>query len=125
MPLSPETRNLISARELALMPKGGAIINTARGGIVDEEAVDQSIKDGHLRGAGLDTFVHEPLLTDSSLIAHKDVVLSPHSAALSTEALIGMGVMAVRNALAGLDGNLDLPLVVNPSVLSEISNASK
>ncbi|KND54291.1 D-3-phosphoglycerate dehydrogenase [Candidatus Paraburkholderia schumanniana] len=125
IPLSPETRNLISARELALMPKGGAIINTARGGIVDEEAVAQSIEDGHLRGAGIDTFVLEPLPTDSPLTAQKDVVLSPHSAALSNEALIGMGVMAVRNALAGLDGNLNRSLVVNPSVLKEVSDASK
>ncbi|RQR32722.1 hypothetical protein DIE23_15465 [Burkholderia sp. Bp9143] len=126
VPLAPETRNLIGARELALMPAGAVLINSARGGIVDEAALAESIRNGHLRGAGIDTFAVEPLSADSPLASEKNVVLSPHSAALSTEALIGMGVMAVRNALAGLDGNLDPALVVNRSVLNdEVSNASK
>ncbi|WP_322040211.1 hydroxyacid dehydrogenase [Burkholderia diffusa] len=125
VPLVPETRNLIGARELALMPAGAVLINSARGGIVDEDALARSIKDGHLRGAGIDTFAVEPLPADSPLASEQGVVLSPHSAALSTEALIGMGVMAVRNALAGLDGTLDRALVVNRSVLDEVSNASE
>ncbi|MFH5070386.1 hydroxyacid dehydrogenase [Enterobacter cloacae complex sp. 2024EL-00215] len=125
VPLMPETRNLIGARELALMPAGAVVINSSRGGIVDEDALAESIKSGHLRGAGLDTFAIEPLPTHSPLLSEQNIVLSPHSAALSTEALIGMGVMTVNNALAGLDGTLNPELVVNRSVLKEVSYASK
>lgn len=124
IPLSPKTRNLIGERELQLMPQGAVVINSARGGIVDEDALVRAIRQGHIRGAGLDTFSVEPLPADSPLIAEQDVILSPHSAALSTEALIGMGVMTVKNALAGLDGALNPALVVNRSVLAEVEHAS-
>ena len=125
VPLMPETHNLLDARELALMPEGAVVINSARGGIINEDALAAAIKSGHLRGAGLDTFAIEPLPTQSPLIAEQNVVLSPHSAALSTEALIGMGVMTVLNALAGLDGELQPELVVNRSALNEVANACK
>ncbi len=62
-------------------------------------------------------FEHEPLPDDSPLIAEPRIVLSPHSAALSEDALVAMGTITVRNALAALDGTLDPSLVVNPEVL--------
>jgi D-3-phosphoglycerate dehydrogenase len=123
VPLNPHTRNLIGERELGLLRQGAIIINTARGGIVDEEALVLALKSGKLRGAGLDTFAHEPLPSHHPLTAAASVVLSPHSAALTEETLIAMGVVTARNALAGLDGTLDPSLVVNPSVLSEAPHA--
>jgi D-3-phosphoglycerate dehydrogenase len=117
VPLSAPTRNLIGSAELALLPPGAVLINTARGGIVDEAALVQALRSGRLRGAGLDTFEVEPLTGDHPLVGEPNVVLTPHSAALTEEALIAMGIATVRNALAGLDGNLDPDLVVNRSVL--------
>jgi D-3-phosphoglycerate dehydrogenase len=117
VPLTDETRNMIGAHELALMPPGSILVNASRGGLVDEMSLLESVRSGHLRGAGLDTFAVEPVPDDSPLLAEPRIVLSPHSAALTEQALIAMGVTTVRNALAGLDGSLDLELVVNPSAL--------
>ncbi|MEP7112207.1 MAG: hydroxyacid dehydrogenase [Ilumatobacteraceae bacterium] len=118
VPLTDETRNIIGARELALMPAGSILVNASRGGVVDEFALLDSVRSGHLHGAGLDTFAVEPVPADSPLLAEPRIVLSPHSAALTEQALIAMGVATVRNALAGLDANLDPELVVNPSTLA-------
>jgi len=118
VPLNDETRNMIAARELALMPAGSILVKASRGGLVDEGALVDAVRSGHLHGAGLDTFAVEPLPADSPLTAEPRIVLSPHSAALTEEALVAMGVATVRNALAGLDGSIDPSMVVNPSVLS-------
>ncbi|MGH9272516.1 MAG: NAD(P)-dependent oxidoreductase, partial [Ilumatobacteraceae bacterium] len=118
LPLTAQTLHLISARELALLPPGAILVNTARGGLVDEQALLESIRCGHLRGAGLDTFETEPLPTDSPLLAERRIVLSPHAAALTEEALVAMGLATVANALAGIDGTLDPELVVNPQALA-------
>ena len=116
VPLNDETRNMIGARELALLPAGSILVNASRGGLVDEGALVDAVRSGHLHGAGLDTFAVEPLPVDSPLTAEPRIVLSPHSAALTEQALIAMGVTTVRDALAGLDGTLDPTLVVNSSV---------
>lgn len=123
IPLSDATRNLIDAEALRALKPGGIVINTARGGIVDEGALVDALKTGQVRSAGLDTFAVEPLPATDQLIAEDRVVLSPHSAALTEESLIAMGVMTARNALAGLDGVLDPALVVNRSVLGVQSDA--
>lgn len=120
VPLTPSTRGLIGAAELARLPRGAIIVNASRGGLVDEKALVSAIRSGHLHGAGLDTFETEPLPADSPLLAERRIVLSPHSAALTEESLAAMGVATVRNALAGLDGNLDPALVVNPAVLENL-----
>lgn len=117
VPLTDATRHLIGARQLALLPPGAIVVNTGRGGLVDEKALLASIRRGHLHGAGLDTFETEPLPADSPLLAERRIVLSPHSAALTEEALVAMGLATVANALAGIDGTLDPELVVNPQVL--------
>lgn len=121
VPLTHETRNMIGERELALMPSGAIVVNASRGGLVDEQALVASVQSGHLHGAGLDTFEVEPLPADSPLMAERRIVLSPHSAALTEQALRAMGVTTVANALAALDGTLDLELVVNPSVFQKAS----
>lgn len=123
VPLCSDTRDLIGRRELELLPVGAIVINTARGGIVDEVALLEAIRSGHVRAAGLDTFAVEPLPQDNPLLAEKRAVLSPHSAALTEESLLAMGLATARNALAGLDGKLDPALVVNRSVLPEASDA--
>lgn len=125
VPLGPNTRNLIGARELAALPERAIVLNTARGGILDEKALVAALDSGHVWAAGLDTFETEPLPADSALARHKRVVLSPHSAALTEESLIAMGVMTARNALAALDGQLDPALVVNSSALKGLSHAAQ
>ena len=119
VPLTQETRVIIGERELALMPRGAIVVNASRGGLVDEQALVAGVRSGHLHGAGLDTFEREPLPADSPLAAERRIVLSPHTAALTEQALVAMGLAAVANAMAGLDGTLDPELVVNPSVLPQ------
>jgi D-3-phosphoglycerate dehydrogenase len=123
LPLTPGTRNLIGQRELALLRHGAIVINTSRGGLLDEHAVVAALRTGQLRGAGLDTFVHEPVPAGHPILAESDAVLSPHSAALTLESLIAMSLATVRNALAGLDGVLDRTLVVNPAVFDKTYDA--
>ena len=125
VPLTPETRHLIGARELGLLPPRAIVLNTSRGGILDERALVAALDSGRLWAAGLDTFDTEPLGADDPLARHERTVLSPHSAALTEESLVAMGVMTARNALAGLDGTLDPALVVNASVLEGAVHAAE
>jgi D-3-phosphoglycerate dehydrogenase len=121
VPLTDATRNMIGERQLALLPAGSILVNASRGGLVDEQALLASVQSGHLHGAGLDTFAVEPVPADSPLLTERRIVLSPHAAALTEQALVAMGVATVTNALAALDGTLDLELVVNPSVFEKAS----
>lgn len=123
IPLLDTTRNLIDATTLSQVKRGAIIINTARGGIIDEDALADALANGHLRAAGLDTFAQEPLPVTDRLVSEDRVVLSPHNAALTEESLLAMGVMTARNALAGLDGTLNPALVVNRSVLEVSADA--
>ena len=117
VPLTQETRNMIGARELALLPRNAIVLNASRGGLLDEAALVAAVASGALHGAGLDVFETEPLPTDSPLVAEKRIVLSPHSASLTEDTLVAMGIKTIENALAGLEGQLDLDLVVNRQVL--------
>ncbi len=123
VPLGPKTRGMIGAREIGLLRPRAIVLNSARGGILDEEAVVAALESEQLWAAGLDTFETEPLPADSALTRNPRTVLSPHSAALTEESLIAMGVMTARNALAGLDGSLDPALVVNRETLAETVHA--
>jgi D-3-phosphoglycerate dehydrogenase len=116
-PLTEETRGILGAHELSLLPKGAIVVNTSRGGVIDETALLAAVKSRHLHGAGLDTFEVEPLPPDSPLFAEPRIVLSPHAAAMTETSLSAMAVMTAKNALAALDGTLDPDLVVNRSVL--------
>ncbi|QUG75320.1 3-phosphoglycerate dehydrogenase [Erwinia sp. E602] len=118
LPLSGE-RPLIGAAELALMKPGALLINTARGGIVDETALAAALERGHLGGAGLDVLRDEPADLHSPLLAQRDrLILSPHSAGLTAEAARRMSVAAAENIVAFWRGKLDPRLVVNPQVLA-------
>ena len=87
LPLTPQTRRMIDARALAAMKKGAILINTARGGLVDEPALVRALCSGHLRGAGLDVFDQEPLDPDHPLLGLPNVVVAPHQAWLTPETL--------------------------------------
>ncbi len=89
-PSAPETAHLINADTLAKMKRGSVIINTARGSLIDEKALVDAIKSGHIRGAGLDVFEVEPLPTTSPLLELENVLLSGHIAGLNNESHDGM-----------------------------------
>jgi phosphoglycerate dehydrogenase-like enzyme len=80
-PLTPQTRGLIGARELALMPRGSVVVNISRGPVIDEDALIDGLQRGHLGGACLDVFATEPLPASSPLWGMGNVLISPHSAA--------------------------------------------
>jgi phosphoglycerate dehydrogenase-like enzyme len=80
VPLNARTRNLIDAESLSLMKPSAVLVNTARGGLVDEEALAAALRDGQLLGAGLDVFSQEPIATDNPLLEFQNVMLTPHSA---------------------------------------------
>jgi len=118
-PLNEETRGMMGANELALLPRNAIVVNAARGGLVDEDALDRAVASGALHGAGLDVFAEEPLPVTSPLVGNRRIVLSPHVASLTEDTLIAMGIATVGNALAGLDGKLDPELVVNRKTLEK------
>ncbi len=119
VPRMPETENMIAAAELKRMKPTALVINTSRGGLIDEAALAAALRDGRIGGAGIDTFDEEPPRADNPLFASDRVILSPHIAGLTQEAMARLSVAAAENVLAGLDGRLDPSLVVNAAVLGK------
>lgn len=120
VPLTEQTRKLIGAHELALLPKGAILINTARGGLVDEAALAEAVASGHLFGAGLDTFASEPPESGNPLLSCRQVIMTSHSGGSTDAALDNVAKMAAANALAVIKGRpLDPTLCVNPETLKE------
>jgi D-3-phosphoglycerate dehydrogenase len=103
VPLTDETRHMVNAERIARMKKGAVIINTARGGLIDEDAAAEAVRSGKLGGMGLDAFEQEPLV-DSPLKGLDRVIFTPHTGAHTGEAVEAMGVMAVNNCIAVLRG---------------------
>jgi len=85
IPLTPATRNLINAARVARMKKGAVLVNSARGGVVDEAAVAASLRAGHLGGAAIDVFDAEPLPAGSPWVDCPRVILTPHIAGVTAE----------------------------------------
>lgn len=112
MPGSAEAA-LIGAKELAAMKPGAILVNAARGGIVDELALDGALRNGKLGGAGLDVLGAEPPAGDHPLLRNERVLFSPHSAGLTAECAARMAVASVQNVLDHFAGTLDPALVVN------------
>ena len=112
VPLSHQTKGLIGRKELATMRPTAFIISTARGGVIDEDDLVNALRTGLIRGAGLDVFNEEPLPQDHPLLGLENVILSPHSAALTAECAQRMDEVAARNCLDGIDGKLDPSLIV-------------
>ncbi len=95
-PLSDETRNLIGAAEIARMKKGARLINCARGGIINEEALAEALRSGHLAGAALDVFVQEPPPADHPLLKLPNLVVTPHLGASTVEAQESVALEAAQ-----------------------------
>ena len=104
-PLTDETANLIDAAALARMKPTAVLVNTARGELVDQEALHAALSDGTLFAAGLDVTAPEPLPTDSPLLDLPNCVVLPHIGSATVAARQGMAVMAAENVLAGLAGD--------------------
>jgi phosphoglycerate dehydrogenase-like enzyme len=102
--LTPESRGLIGARELELMKAGSLLVNTARGALVDMNALAAVLHSGHLAGAALDVFDIEPLPPDHPILACEQVVLTPHIADQTPEGIDFLNAGAVDNVIAFLDG---------------------
>lgn len=115
VPATPESRGMIGARELAQMQPGALLVNTARGALVDEAALLDALRSGHLGGAALDVFAQEPLPPDSPFYALDNVVLTPHVAWETYEADTRLVQASIDNALAYLAGRPHS--IVNPAAL--------
>jgi D-3-phosphoglycerate dehydrogenase len=123
LPLTAETRNIIDEAALARMKRSAILICTARGGLVDEAALARALGAKALRGAGLDVFADEPPAADNPLLGLPEVLLSPHTAALTEECAVRMAEISARNVLAAFDGALDPALVVNGPAVAAAKRA--
>ena len=103
-PLTQENRGLVNAETLARCRRGVILVNTARGGLIDEAALVSALHCGQVSAAGLDTFESEPLRPGHPFTAEAQVVLSPHIGGVTGDAYVNMGVAAVHNVLAVLAG---------------------
>lgn len=119
-PLTPETRGLLDARRIRLMKRTAVLVNTARGPVVDTQALYEALRDGVIRGAGLDVTDPEPLPADHPLLALRNCAVVPHIASASYATRERMARMAAQNALAVLAGERP-PNPVNPEVLENRS----
>jgi len=114
VPMTEETYHLIGEEQLSLMKRGAYLINTARGPVVDEEALVKALKNGILAGAGLDVFEREPHI-HPELLQLNNTVLTPHIGTSTMETRIAMAKMAAKNLIAFFEGKQP-PNVVNPEV---------
>ena len=117
VPLNDETENLIDVEELALLKSTAILVNCARGGIINEDALYDVLKNEKIFGAGIDVFAIEPTPGDHPLFTLDNVLVNPHAAASAMECLERMGVQAAQNILDSFDGKLDPGMVVNQEVL--------
>ena len=113
-PLKPETHHLIAARELALMKPTAFLVNTARGPIVDEQALVRALADRRIAGAGLDVYEHEPHV-EAALLTMSNVVLTPHLGSAVAELREAMAHVVVDNIVAVLEGRAP-PNCWNPEI---------
>src|SRR3954451_16123368 len=116
-PKTPETISMFNAARLRLMKPSAYLVNTARGGIVDEPALHDALVSGKLAGAGLDVFEQEPPPAGHSLFALPNVIFAPHVAGVTREAVDRMSEQTARNILSVLDGDPLRQNVINQDVL--------
>jgi D-3-phosphoglycerate dehydrogenase / 2-oxoglutarate reductase len=116
-PKNPETVGMFNAARLGRMKRGAFIVNTARGGIIDEPALHAALTSGQLAGAGLDVFDIEPTPVNNTLLQLDSVITSPHMAGVTTESVAGMAMVTAENILSVLDDKPNRDNVINKEVL--------
>ena len=117
-PLTDETRGMIGRDQLAALPAGAIVINTARGPLIDELALIEALRSGHLWGAGLDTFAKEPIVAGNPLTELPNIVMTPHVGGSTDMAIEAVAAISAENALAVLRGDrVDPAICINPHVL--------
>jgi D-3-phosphoglycerate dehydrogenase / 2-oxoglutarate reductase len=115
-PLTEETKDLIGAKELAMLPSGAIVINAARGGIINEHAIAAALEDKHLFAAGIDVFVEEPPKLDHPLLGRDDVVITAHLGANTLEAQDRVGSEILERVCAALNGDVSRGAVNAPKM---------
>ena len=115
-PFTEETRGLLDRRRIGLLPHGAVLINTARGGLIDEEALLEALDSCRLGAVGLDVFEQEPLTPESRLVGRVDVVATPHLAAGTVQGRERLWRAAIEDVMSCLRGEVPLG-IVNPKVL--------
>jgi D-3-phosphoglycerate dehydrogenase len=118
VPLTDSTRNLIDYDELKKMKNTSLIINTSRGGIINENGLARALKEGEIAGAGLDVFDKEPIEDGNPLLEIDNAVLTPHTAALTEECVVRMAMQGVERVVAFFNGGVP-GKVANPDVLKK------
>jgi D-3-phosphoglycerate dehydrogenase len=116
-PSNAATRGMVGSAFLARMKRSAVLVNTARGTLVDQIALERSLREGHLGAAGLDVFEEEPVETPIQLLGAPNLILTPHVAASTQEGLRRMAMDGAAAVLACFDGQLDPDIVVNAEVL--------
>jgi D-3-phosphoglycerate dehydrogenase len=101
-PLAPENRGMLDARALAACKRGVLVVNTARGGLVDEAALLDAVRSGQVAAAGLDSFATEPMAAPHPFHGEPNIILTPHIGGVTGDAYVNMGVGAAKNVLAVL-----------------------
>jgi D-3-phosphoglycerate dehydrogenase len=122
-PLTASTRGLLGERELRRMRSDACLVNISRGGVVDEEALYRSLKDGQIRGAALDVFSTEPP-RDSPLVALDNAICTPHMGGYTVEALRETGMICVRGILDVFEGRVPA-CAVNPEAIINPSGGTR
>lgn len=119
VPLDASTAGMLDRATFARFKPGAVFVNCARGGVMDEAALEWALAAGPLRAAGVDVFTVEPTPADHPLFARDDIVVSPHSGAASHGAVVAMATMAAENVIAGLEGELLPERVFNLDALKQ------
>jgi phosphoglycerate dehydrogenase-like enzyme len=105
-PLTPETENMLNAERIAMMKPGAVLVNVARGGLVDEQALAAALKEGRVAGAAADVFSDEPISPDNPLLDTPNTILTPHTAGATNESRFRIIGVAMDNVAAVLEGKV-------------------
>ena len=116
IPLTDSTRDIVNYDKLKLMKNSSFIINTSRGGTINEKDLIRALEEGLIRGAGLDVFENEPIEEGNKLLELKNVILTPHTAALTSECVIRMATSSADRIIDVFNHKLP-PSIANPEVL--------
>jgi aryl carrier-like protein len=125
-PLTEATRKILNAETIARMPQGACVVNTARGGLIDEAALLDAVRSGHLVGAGLDSFAVEPPAADHPFFEDPRIVMTPHIGGVTRQAGARVGIEAVQGIFQVLEGKTLPPeRIANRKLLASAATPSK